>query len=117
MAIARFVVAVDIDAVERPKRRRVAHVGDEILEAEPAFADANAASAVPNKGRIIWIETPLKHIAPAPIDARRPAASGVTVRHQMVALQAPVTAGKSAAQMGSVDDALATTIADADPNS
>src|SRR4051812_15268100 len=45
-AVARLVVAVVVDAVERPVRRPLPHVAEEVLEGIPALADRDASPAV-----------------------------------------------------------------------
>lgn len=46
-AVAGFIVASVVDAIERqPPRRSVAHVGQEIFKGHPAIANGNPARAV-----------------------------------------------------------------------
>lgn len=67
-AVAWFVVAVIVDAVESvPNSRALAHVGEECGEAirsTPAITDANPAATVFEKFRVVRVKAPLLHTCP-----------------------------------------------------
>src|SRR5262249_47475632 len=64
-AIARFVIAVVIDAIDGQARRWIAHIGVEVFEATPSLADGDAAASVIVVAWIVRIQTAVEHICPA----------------------------------------------------
>lgn len=63
-AIVRLIVAIGIDAVNCQPRRRLAHVGQEILEQKPSIANSDAASAVVTELSALRSETAALHKLP-----------------------------------------------------
>src|ERR1700683_337350 len=53
--VARFVVAVVVDALDAVSIRPLAHVGEEVLEDLPALADGDAGAAVMLVVRCPWV--------------------------------------------------------------
>lgn len=67
-AIARFVVAVVIDALDFVARRRIAHICIERGEGSPAFTDCNAASAIVFVRLRVRVIASISHPRPNNID-------------------------------------------------
>jgi hypothetical protein len=55
-AIARFVIPVVVDAVDREAMRALTHVSQEIIEDQPSFADSDAAPSIVFPNMAFWIE-------------------------------------------------------------
>lgn len=64
-AIARFVVAVVVDAIKCPSTGAVPHVGHKIDEGiTPSIADGHPTSAIPVVANPVFVVAPLLHVAP-----------------------------------------------------
>ena len=74
-AVARLVVAVPIDPVDRVVEAGAwAHVGEEVFELQPPLADDYAATAVALEGRVSWVRAATAHRGPGSVGRRvRPA--------------------------------------------
>src|SRR5262249_40680478 len=68
-AIPRRVGAVVVDAIDGQAGRRIAHIGIEIFEAQPVFANRDAATAVIGIAFIVWIKATLQHGTPNPVNS------------------------------------------------
>jgi hypothetical protein len=90
-AVAWFIVAAAIDAIDRVLRRRArSHVGEEVVERlQPAGADSDATCAVRLVGRSPWIHATIAQIAPNPEGHGLGLAVRDVPRHQGVTLRAP----------------------------
>lgn len=114
--IARHVVAVDIDAVERMAPRRAAsHVKKEVLKRLPAVANSDAAPAVTREALDARIATAIQHRLPDPeLGCPRHAVLAHTPR---TVLCAPASARHDpfANEIGALDDADLAAIAPAFP--
>lgn len=67
-AVAWFVVAVVIDAVERVGRRRTQpHVGDKFRESVPTFANRDSAPSIDGIVSDLRVHAPAAHVLPRPI--------------------------------------------------
>lgn len=75
-AIAGLVIAVVVDPLDRGLLRRRAHVGEEVLELQPAFADRDPAAAVIDVRPVDRVTASAQHGEPAAVH-RRPLAAGV----------------------------------------
>jgi hypothetical protein len=63
--VARFVVAIIVNAINRCTNWSVSHVSKEVRERlSPAIAYRNAPSSVATVGPVIWIMTALDHLVP-----------------------------------------------------
>lgn len=68
-AVFRGIVAIVVDSIELIFRRgRLAHVGKEVLEGVPAFADGYTTTSVASVRAICWILTSLRHLRPCVVD-------------------------------------------------
>lgn len=63
-AIARFVIAVVVDAVKRHSVWSRPHIGEEILKYKPAIADLDSASSIKVPIGCLGIAAPIFHTAP-----------------------------------------------------
>lgn len=70
LAISGFVIAVVVDALKRQLRSGLAKVREEVLEALPALANLNAATAVVGKVRVIRVLAALPHPHPDRVRSR-----------------------------------------------
>lgn len=105
-AIAWFVVAVIIDALQREIRRRLtAHISDEILERLPSLANSDAAASVVYEVPSVGIHAPLFHCRPCDV---------LTGVYQAMAHQAATTAGSPQFYARSLRDESVATMAEAD---
>lgn len=88
----RTVIVVPFD---RHKRRRLAHVGEEIFKDEPPVADRNAAATIVCEAPVSRIATPLQHRRPTGVGSRLCASRRVAVLgvscDQFLAMSAPTT--------------------------
>lgn len=70
-AITRFVPAIIFDAIKGQPDRALPHIGQEVLERSPPFADRDAAATVIleiSAGRVV---APSKHVRPRSVSFRR----------------------------------------------
>src|SRR5688572_12784385 len=65
-AVARFIVTIVVDTVNRRPRRTFTHVLDEHGEVAPPLADRDAATAVLSELRVTRPLTPSAHVRPEP---------------------------------------------------
>jgi hypothetical protein len=68
-AITGFVITKAIDAIDRLVFRRIAHVGVEVFELLPAFANNDSFATVTLPRLIVWINAARTHINPRFIGA------------------------------------------------
>ena len=69
-AVAGFVIAVIVDAVECHSGRSFSHISSEVLELQPAFADSYSATAVKRVGGVPGVEATRDHPAPGTVCTR-----------------------------------------------
>ena len=67
--VARLVVAVIVNTINRFSNRWFAHIGQKVLELLPSFADSNAAAAVSAPVSVLWVGASVAHASPARINA------------------------------------------------
>ena len=107
-AIAGSIRTVVVDALERHSQWGLAHIGEEILEDQPSFADRNAACAVGWEFKGFGIEAAGLHRAPASVRGRGRASWSVAVLETAFSenVSAPASAASriSSVQMIDVDD-------------
>ena len=124
-AIAGFVVAVVVDAVQRQLVRSFTHVGEEVTKAVrslPSVADFDAASTVVFVKSIFGTTTPIKHSLPRTIRRRTSLSfAGVSMfRHSdthRFKFVAATRCGVSFSQVLALNRTYDTTIADTSPMS
>ena len=97
-AVAGFVVPVVVDAVQLEFGRGFAHIGQEVLEATPAFTDANASPPVASIGRVGFIQTSSTHRCPYLISR--------SLRHSMGSLDSTLMGCGFASQTSAASRAL-----------
>ena len=118
-AVSGLVISVVIDAVKPHARRRLAHVGEEVLEGEPPFADRNAAGAVIREPSVIRIAASLDHRRPASVGRGLRASGRMAVFQvpgdELIPVKAPAACGASS-QIGTVDADFSSAVADAAPS-
>jgi hypothetical protein len=79
-AIAGFVMAIIVDAVQGSPGRTIAHVSQECLERlTPSLADGNAPAAIPEIGAMAGVGTSLNHPMPRAVRPCSAAALSVPV--------------------------------------
>ena len=64
-AIARFVVAVIIDTINRHAFRHTHHVGNKILDPVPTLANDYSSAPIIFIGRMFWVVAAMNHANPA----------------------------------------------------
>lgn len=69
-AIARIVITVVIDSIDRHFWRALAHICKEVVELLPTFANSYSASAVDVKVRGLFVRAPLNKRAPTFVSSR-----------------------------------------------
>lgn len=123
--VARLVVAVVVDAVDRCSRGALAHVGEEVLEAlAPPLAHLDpAATVVPPSSMRAVSMAPREHRHPAPIRRRRFALGGVpmprpplTRLRRALPSQTAATLRVAATKTASANDSLSATVAATSPS-
>ena len=68
-AVARLVVAIIVDSVERQHWRRGTHIREEVLKFAPTFTNSDASSAVMLPLFCVGVRAALPHSPPASVDA------------------------------------------------
>lgn len=115
--IARFVMAVRIDAVNRMLARwtktDVRQKRREVIA--PFIADADAAPAVMPKAFVRWIIASLFHLAPRPVFGRLAHAVGGEPSHLNLTPQAPATSSSAIYQRGTLNACSLAAFAAAEP--
>ncbi len=85
-AVPRFVVPVVVDPVDRRAIRARSHVGEEVLELEPAFADRDPPAAIVGVRGVPRIEAAAHHPLPRMMSAGIAEVLGCAVRELPVHL-------------------------------
>lgn len=111
-AVARLIVAVIVDALDRVRWRRLpAHVGKEVrVIVQPAVTDGNTSASVPLKSAGRLVVAPANHIRPADVFGRELSASRRAVGRRSgprkFSLQASTTSRRSALEVVRSSQAL-----------
>jgi len=111
-AVARFVIAVVVDAVNRQSWRAIAHVVAEVFKARPPFADGDPAATVERKVNSVRIQAAFFHCYPGSICRRRDAA----VLSGALALQAATTCSIARGQATARHECFGAALAQASPH-
>lgn len=121
-AIARFVVAVVVDAVKGCPNGTWPHIGKEVLKGVPAFADRDSSASIAVEVGSSWVGAALVHIVPDDVlTAPSPLAgmamlSGVgSVEPHPVDTKAATTTGVALCQVAARDDDVGTAFAVTEP--
>lgn len=96
-AVARLVVAVVVNAVERAAFRPLPHVHQKILKGQPSFADRDATAAVSFVGRVIFLIASDFHRLPRAIRPRLSIVQRMTMSSIFYALKPDIFFLKAAA--------------------
>jgi hypothetical protein len=101
-AIAWLIVAIIVGiAIERMAARRASsHVRQEVFEAEPIFAHANASTAIPPKFWMRWIQASFLHRGPSLIGRCFSSQSGMAMLCLSYAISAMAACHITSAHMG-----------------
>lgn len=122
-AIARLVMAVDVDSVKREALRRVAHICHELSKVvAPRFTHRNAATAVHSEATIARVEAATLRGRPCDIGFSAPMAMAAVAMSVIISsaprivLQTPTTFSVPARQVGLGNERVAATITATDPS-
>lgn len=114
-AVAGIIVPVAIDPIDRHAIRHFSHIGKEILERLPSFADRNATPAVQGIALRLWVAATPLHGDPAsigaisgPISACPTVSSLWQIFERAFQAQAPTRPGRSVSQLRFVNSHLIT---------
>jgi hypothetical protein len=90
--IAGFVTAIVVDAANACAGRTLAHVGKEVFEDQPSFANGDASSSIARPTVIVGVGASLDHLHPRAVGWRSFALRNMSVFKAVRASNSPATA-------------------------
>lgn len=115
LAIVGFVSTVVVDALDSQSGRAAAHIGKEVLEAMPPFADLDSSRAVSLEARVVGVVATPAHRCPSLIFLRRGSVCSVPVFRAEFSLPAAATCRVATCQVVTDNERLRSAGAHATP--
>jgi hypothetical protein len=118
-AVAGFVVPIVVDTVERHSGGALAHIGEEVFEVAPPFAERDASSAIPLELSCFRVGAALPHVDPRGVGSVGVASGAAPVLGDLggepLTPNAPATGGIAAPQVATLNGCCAPARARAQP--